>query len=177
MGEAGVKTEPWKIEDQELETVTCVYSHVVFIIGCTGKRPPTSWFCAVIRSFSCMCPNMHFSNIWCCKRPTTAFKVTFKGPFSWKHKGKYIKWYKNTQIIKMYYTSILLRIIHAQTLQPFCIELPFVFLVLFFSANSTVYSKCKFKQENLNSIQNSSLITWLSKTGVIQKGILKNELR
>lgn len=108
--------EPWKTEDQELETVTCVYPHMVFIIGCTGKCPPTSWFCAVIRSFSCVCPNMHFSDIRCCERPTTAFKVTFKGPFSWKHKGKYIKWCKNTQKIEMSYPSILLRIIHAQTL-------------------------------------------------------------
>lgn len=132
MGEAGVKTEPWKTEDQELETVTCVYSHVVFIIGCTGKCPPTSWFCAVIRSFSCMCPNMHFSNVWCCKRPTTAFKVTFKGPFSWKHKGKYIKWCKNTQILKCLILQFCLGSFMLRLYSLFVLSFPLFFLFYFF---------------------------------------------
>lgn len=62
--------------------ITCVYPHMVFIISCAGKRPPASWFCAVVRSFSCVCPNVYFSDIWRCKGPTAAFNRTFKGPFS-----------------------------------------------------------------------------------------------
>lgn len=61
---------------------TCVYSHMILIIGCTGKSSPTSWLCAVIRSFTCMCPDVNLSNIRCCERPATAFKRTLKGPFA-----------------------------------------------------------------------------------------------
>lgn len=85
--EAGVKVSLERQKTKTSEILTCVYPHVVFIIGRTGKCSPTSWFCAVIRSFSCVCPNMYFSDIWCCERSTAAFKGTFKGPFSWNTKG------------------------------------------------------------------------------------------
>ena len=63
---------------------TCVYSHMILIISCTGKSSPTSWLCAVIRSFTCMCPDVNLSDVRCCERPATSFKRTLKGPFPWK---------------------------------------------------------------------------------------------
>lgn len=67
---------------QKQHSYTCVYSHMILIISCTGKSSPTSWLCTVIRSFACMCPDVNLSNIRRCERSATSFERTFKGPFT-----------------------------------------------------------------------------------------------
>lgn len=63
MEETGLKLSLEKLKNKKSETLTRVYPHMVFIIGGTGKCPSTTWFCTVIWSFSCVCPDMHFSDI------------------------------------------------------------------------------------------------------------------
>ena len=77
------KTISEPFQHHSLISFTCVNSNMIFVIGGTSKRLPTSFLLANIGSLPCMSTYVDFANVRCGKCSITASKRTLKWPLTY----------------------------------------------------------------------------------------------